>query len=68
VSRGVKVALRTRTVGQCFGTVGQIVSLRTGKVLAETGVCPYGFDGAAILKAESVAADRGYIVVPEVCA
>lgn len=58
-----KVTIRTRTVGQSFGTVGQIVSLRTGKVLAETDTRPYGMSGAAIADAETVATKRGYMVV-----
>ena len=60
-----KVTLRTRTVGQSFGTVGQVVSLRTGKVLAETDTRPYGMSGAALDAAESLATKRGYMVVAD---
>lgn len=55
------VTLRTRTVGQCFGTVGQIVA-RNGRVLAEGDVRPYGFAAAALGDVERIAADRGYQV------
>lgn len=55
------VTIRTRTVGQCFGTVGQIVDLK-GDVVAETAVCGYGFDAAALDLARSLAASRGWTV------
>lgn len=63
-TKQTKVTLRTRTVGQCFGTVGQIVSM-DDEVLAETGVRPYGFAGAALADAETLAIKHGYVVVEE---
>jgi hypothetical protein len=57
----IAVTLRTRTVGQCFGTVGQVVA-RNGRVLAEGEVRPYGFAAAALGDVERIAAERGYRV------
>lgn len=56
------VTIRTRTVGQCFGTVGQLV--RHGRVVAETErVYPYRFDSAAHAGALEIAVERGLDVV-----
>lgn len=38
---------RTRTIGQCFGTVGQLVDA-DGTIVAETRLYPYGFEGTAL--------------------
>lgn len=46
------VKIRTRTVGQYFGTVGQVVA-RNGRVLHETQVRPYKFTQAAQADAET---------------
>lgn len=50
---GTKVTLRTRTVGQNFGTVGQVM-LR-GRVIAETDTLPLHFDRAALDAARALA-------------
>jgi hypothetical protein len=55
------VTIRTRTVGQSFGCEGQIVA-SNGRVLATTRVFPHGFDSNAYQAAESLAAERGYVV------
>lgn len=50
---GVTVTLYTRTEGWSFGTVGEV---RLGrKVLATTDVLPYGFTGAALDAARTLA-------------
>jgi hypothetical protein len=59
-----KVTIRTATIGQSFGTIGQVISL-DGEVLAETETKPYGFAGAALTAAETLAAKRGYTVVAD---
>ena len=56
------ITIRTRSIGQNFATCAQLVSARTGRVLAETGERPYGFDAAAIQDAETLAEPRGYRV------
>lgn len=60
-NRKVIVTLRTRTVGQSFGTCGQIVA-RNGRVLAEGKDRPYGFTAAALTDVEEIARERGYEV------
>ncbi len=60
----IRVVLRTRTVGQCFGTVGEIRA-RDGDLLAEGQVRPYGFESAAISDVAAIASDRGYLVLTD---
>jgi len=55
------IRIRCRTVGQNFGTVGQIVA-RNGRVVAETRTFPYGFTGPATDAARSLAATKGWTV------
>lgn len=57
--RPVIVTLRTRTVGQNFGTCGQIVA-RNGRVLAESDTYPLGFTAAALAEVRDLAGERGY--------
>lgn len=52
------VTIRTRTVGQSFGTIGQVVA-RNGRVLAETDTKPYGFHEAAEQAARDLAGRIG---------
>lgn len=60
-----KVLLRTRTVGQHFGTCGVIHDVADGERLYEGGVRPYGFTAAAMGDVEAVATERGYIVLTD---
>lgn len=59
----IRVRISTRNVGQHFGTEGVVKAL-SGRVLATTDTKPYGFDAAARSAAESLAAKRGWVVVP----
>lgn len=60
----MRVYLTTRTVGQCFATVGQIRRVGSRKLVAEPDtIRPYGFTGAAYSDAESLAAQLGLTVV-----
>lgn len=65
----MKVYIRTRTVGSCFGTIGQVVSVgRRHRVLAEgDDVVPYGFTAAAVTGARRIAAQLGHTIVEEAC-
>lgn len=58
-----QVILAHRPVGECFATVGVVKDAETGRTLAVTGEVPYGFAGAAIQKAEVLAARKGWSVV-----
>ena len=49
-----------RHVGQAFGTVADIRSAKTNRVLATTQVLPYGFDAAARMLAADIIAAHGY--------
>jgi hypothetical protein len=62
---GTRVVLHTRTVGQYFGTLGQVVRVDDGEVLAEGEVRSYGHTRAAIGDAERLAEDLGCVVVDE---
>lgn len=55
-----RVFVTTRTVGESFGTVAQIRSERTRRILAETRVRPYGFTQAALRDADAICEERGY--------
>lgn len=61
------VTIRTRPVGQSFGTVGQLVSTgRSRKVIAESDITrPYGCTGAAYDDAMALAVERGMTVVDD---
>ena len=55
------VTIKTRTVGQSFGTVGVLCDARTGRKVAVTEtVRPYGFTAAAVADAEELAARLGH--------
>lgn len=63
------VIIGTRTVGQAFGTVGEVRmarragnGYRAGKVIHTTEVVPYGCKRNAYVRAESWALDAGYEV------
>jgi hypothetical protein len=45
-----------------FSTTGVIRSVSTGRVLATTRECPYGFHGAALSLAREICRARGYVV------
>ncbi len=60
----MQVILRTRTVGQAFGTMGEIRA-RNGDLLAQGEVRPYGFTNAAISDVAAIASDRGYLVLTD---
>lgn len=60
------VFIRTRTVGQYFGTCGQLVTVgprSRQRVIAETRTYPYGFADAAHDGAISKAVELGLTVV-----
>ena len=58
-----QVVIETRTTGDSFGTYAVVRDLRSRRKLAETTVVPYGFTGAAVERAEAIAANRGWRVV-----
>lgn len=55
------VKIRTRTVGQSFGTVGQVVA-RNGRVIHEGPARPFGFLVAATADAFAWAFKHGHEV------
>jgi hypothetical protein len=63
----VTVTIRTRTVGQHFGTCGQLVTVgcrdRDRRVVAETDVVGYGASGVAWERALTLAVERGLTVL-----
>lgn len=50
--------IKTRTTGQCFGTVGLVIV--KGKLVHTTDVRPFGFDSSANSDAEEWAERNGY--------
>lgn len=60
-----RVKIVTRTVGQAFATIGDILDARTGKRLATGQERPYGFTTAARDSAESVAEKNGWQIVED---
>ena len=59
------VTLSTVTIGQHFGTAGLVRDARTGRKLAQTETVGLGHRAAAILRAEEIAAKRGWTVVSD---
>lgn len=53
----MSVHIKTQTVGQSFGTVGQVC--QGGRILHETDVFPFGFTGPALTAAEEWAHEQG---------
>lgn len=63
MKKATHVFLTTRSVGCHFGTIGQIRSSRTRRVLLEADApSPYGFTAAALGAAQAIAIERGYII------
>lgn len=66
----MRVYITTRTVGQAFGTIGQLRQFCPGHpdhgaIVAETGARPLGFTSAAMNAAVDLATTRGLTVVDE---
>ena len=60
----MNVTVKTRTVGQHFGTCGIIRSAKNGRKLAETpDTYPLGFTTAAIEAAKGIARRKGWTVI-----
>ncbi len=59
-----RVYIETETAGSCFATVGVIRDARDGRKLLYGPAVPYTFAGSAVERAESLAAVRGWVVVP----